>query len=94
MDVEVAKMVKKAAISHEKGFLRNLFLIGKEGQIEFRDKFEKSVRIEVIGLIINSVQLIMSHNPQKLEKTHHHWEMYKAPVISVLELTKLIGLLP
>lgn len=41
MDVEVAKMVKKAAISHEKGFLRNLFLIGKEGQIEFRDKFEK-----------------------------------------------------
>ena len=51
-------------------------------------------KINFLGLIINSVQLILSLTRQKLDKTHHWcWEMYKAPMVSFLELTKLIDLL-
>lgn len=51
-------------------------------------------KIGSLGLKINSVQLTVSLNPQKLEKIHHLcWEMYKGQMVSVLKLTKLIGLL-
>ena len=51
-------------------------------------------KIEFLGLIIDSVELTLSLTQEKLDKINQLClRMNKAPQVSVLELTKLIGLL-
>jgi len=55
---------------------------------------EPTQKIEFLGLIVNSQDLSLSLTQEKLQKVKTRClEMYKAETVSILELTKLIGLL-
>ena len=79
--------------------MEEVFVIFLLQRLGFMKNLKKSViiatqKIECLGLIIDSVELTLSLIAQKLGKKYHlYWELYKALIVSVLELTKLICLL-